>query len=240
MKYFTKEWFELCQKTSFHLNLVEDQKAEVFSEEYFQQVYHNELMDWLTLREEMYTIDFNKEETTEEFHNAFIVNQMILTKQLPETILEQIADLRVFALYKASRKVINAVTEYCEENKKSIKAIGEQYRSYYKEASASFDKEIIEDFRFHDCKVIKSIQNETNLTLILNNSGGFTDVDEVTFENFHLIKQDGLLENTWWLYEEVYKVNNRYEFHALLENRENELIDFIISADRVSFARKVS
>lgn len=240
MKYFTKEWFELCQKTSFHLNLVEDQKAEVFSEEYFQQVYHNELMDWITLQEEMYKIDFNKEETTEEFHNAFIVNQMILTKQLPETILEQIADLRVFALYKASRKVINTVTEYCEENRRSVKAIGEKYRSYYKEASASFDKEIVEDFRFHDCKVIKSIQNETNLTLILNNSGGFTNVVEVTFENFHLIKQDGLLENTWWLYEEVYKVNNGYEFHALLENRENELIDFIISADRVSFTCKVS
>ncbi|MEK4129574.1 DUF4085 family protein [Solibacillus sp. FSL W8-0474] len=240
MKYFTKDWFELCQKISFHLNLVEDQKAEVFSEEYFQQVYHNELMDWLTLREEMYTIDFNKEETTEEFHNAFIVNQMILKKRLPATILEQIADLRVFALYKASRMVINTVTEYCEENERSVKAIGERYRSYYKEALASFDKEIVENFRFHDCNVIKSIQNDTNLTLILNNSGGFTDVDEVTFENFDLIKQDGLLENTWWLYEEVYKVNNRYEFHALLENRENELIEFIISADRVSFNRKDS
>ncbi|MFJ7666635.1 DUF4085 family protein [Lysinibacillus sp. NPDC097195] len=74
--------------------------------------------------------------------------------------------------------------------------------------------------------------------LTLDNSGGFTDVDEVTFENFHLIKQDGLLENTWWLYEEVYKVNNQYEFHALLENGKNELKDFIISAERVYFTRK--
>ncbi|MGE7796430.1 hypothetical protein [Lysinibacillus fusiformis] len=80
MKYFTKEWFELSQKTSFHLNLVEDQEAELFSEEYFQQLYNSELMDWLTLREEMYTIDFNKEEATEEFDNVFIVNQMILKR----------------------------------------------------------------------------------------------------------------------------------------------------------------
>ena len=238
MKYFTKEWFELSQKTSFHLNLVEDQEAELFSEEYFQQLYNSELMDWLTLREEMYTIDFNKEEATEEFDNAFIVNQMILKRQLPQMILEQIADLRVFALYTASRKVINAVTKFCEENERSVNAIGENYRSYYKEASTSFDKEIVEDFRFHDCKVINLIQNDTNLTLTIDNSGGFTDVHEVTFENSHLIKQDGLLENTWWLYEEVYKVNNQYEFHALLKNGENELIDFIISAERVSFTRK--
>lgn len=241
MKYFTKDWFELCQKTSFHLNLEEEQKAETFSEEYFQQLYNSELMDWLTLREEMAliaSIAFNKEEATEEFHNAFIVNQAILKKGLPESILEQIADLRVFALYKATRKVINAVTNFCEENKRSVTTIGENYRSYYKEASISFDKEIVADFRFHDCTVIKSIQNDTNLTLTLDNTGGFTDVDEVTFENFHLIKQDGLLENAWWLYEEVYKVNNQYEFHALLENREMGLIDFIISADRVSFYSK--
>ena len=37
---------------------------------------------------------------------------------------------------------------------------------------------------------------------------------------------------------EVYKVNDKYEFHVLLENRKNELIDFIISADQVSFNRK--
>ncbi|AWE07637.1 hypothetical protein DCE79_09685 [Lysinibacillus sp. 2017] len=237
MKYFTKEWFELCQKTSFHLNLVEEQKAELFSEEYFQQLYNSELMDWLTLREEMETIAFNKEEATEEFHNAFIVNHVILKKKLPETILQQIADLRVFALYKATHKVINAVTKFCEENKRSVTTIGENYRRYYKEASISFDKDIVEDFRFHDCTIIKSVQNDTNLTLLLDNTGGFTDVDEVTFENFHIIKQDGLLENSWWLYEEVYKVNDNYEFHVLLENGEMELIDFIISAERVSFYR---
>jgi len=39
MKYFTKEWYELCQKTSFHLLLEEEKRAETFSEEYFQLLY---------------------------------------------------------------------------------------------------------------------------------------------------------------------------------------------------------
>ena len=238
MKYFTKEWFELCQKISFHLNLEEEKKAEIFSEEYFQQLYNIELINWLNFRKEIDSIDFNKEKATEEFYDIFIGNHSIIKKGLPATILEQIADIRVFALHKATREVIDAVKTFCENNKKAIKSVGADYRSYYKEASISFDKEIVENFGFHDCTIIKSIQNDTNLTLLLDNTGGFTDIDEVTFENFNIIKQDGLLENSWWLYEEVYKVNNRYEFHALLENRDNELIDFIISADRASFTRK--
>ena len=67
MKYFTKEWFVLCQKTSFHLNLMEEQKAEIFSEEYFQQLYTSELMDWLTLREEMYTMILIKKRQQKSF-----------------------------------------------------------------------------------------------------------------------------------------------------------------------------
>lgn len=241
MKYFTKEWFELGQKISFHLNIEEEKKAETFSEEFFKQLYNQELMNWVNLREEMASIAsevFYKEDAIEEFHNAFIVRQIILKKELPESILEQIADLRVFALYKATNKVINTLTKFCEENERSVTTIGENYRKYYKEAHTSFDKEIVEDFRFHDCTIIESIHNDTNLTLKIDNTGGFTDIDEVTFENFHVIKQDGSLEDTWWLYEEVYKVNDKYEFHVLLENRKNELIDFIISADQVSFNRK--
>uniref|UniRef100_UPI0020BFABA7 DUF4085 family protein n=1 Tax=Lysinibacillus sp. D4B1_S16 TaxID=2941231 RepID=UPI0020BFABA7 len=80
--------------------------------------------------------------------------QMILKRNFPRLTLAQIADLRVFALYTASRKVINALIKFCEKNERSVNAISENYRSYYKEASSSFDKEIVEDFRFHDCKVI--------------------------------------------------------------------------------------
>lgn len=242
----------MCQKTSFHLLLEEEKQAETFSEEYFQQLYHIEFNSWLTLQEEMDSIlksndtvnrdddnnnyePFNKEKAIEQFHDVFIYNQAILKKGLPETILEQIADLRVVALFKATRKVINAVTKFCEGNERSVTTTGENYGRYYKEASISFDKGIVENFGFHDCTIIKSVQNDTNLTLLLDNTGGFTDIAEVTFENFNIIKQDDLLEDTWWLYEEVYKVNDKYEFHILLQNKNMDLIDIIISAELISF-----
>lgn len=252
MKYLTKEWYELCQKTSYHLLLEEDQQAETCSEEFFQQLKNSELNSWLELQEEVNSLmkeqaesesnieyePFDRERVTEQFHQGFIINQEELKRDLPEDILNQIADIRVFALNKATRPVIDAVTKFCEENEKAVEATMEEYRTYFEKASASFDKEIVENFGFHDCIIEETVEkNPSSLKLVLNNSGGFTDIKEVTFENFEIIKQDGTLEDSWWLYEEVYKVNDKYEFHALLTNKEMGLIDFIISADKVSFKR---
>ncbi len=246
MKYFTKEWYELCQKTSFHLNLEEEKKAETFSEEYFQQLFNHELNNWLELQEEISSIlatnddhneyePFNRNLAIKQFHDGFIYNQHRLQNDLPETILKQIADIRVFALYKATRKVINALTKFCEQNERSVTATGATYRKYFKEASLSFEKDIVEHFGFHDCTITKSVQHDMSLTLYLDNSGGFTNIEEVTFENYKIIKQEGLLEDSWWLYNEIYKENDKYEFHVLLQNSDMELIDFIICADYVSF-----
>jgi hypothetical protein len=250
MKYFTKEWYELSQKTSFHLLLEEEKLAETFSEDYAQQLYNTELNSWLRLQEEVDSIikseivntdgnneyePFNKHKVIQQFNEGFIYNQEDLKKALPESILKLIADIRVFALNKATRTVINAVTEFCEDNERSVAATFEKYSRYLEEASNTIDKEIYEKFGFHDCTITKSVQNDMSLTLLLDNSGGFTNIDEITFENFKIIKQDALLEDSWWLYEEVYKVNDIYEFHVLLQNKKMGLIDFIISADQVSF-----
>ncbi|MOA15118.1 hypothetical protein D3C78_1352590 [compost metagenome] len=139
------------------------------------------------------------------------------------------------ALKKATRNVINAITQFCEDNERTVNTTIDNYKKYLTEASLSMDREIVENFSFHDCVIIKSILDEKYITLILDNTSGFTGIDEATFENVTIIKQDAGLENSWWLYEEVYKVNDRYEFHVLLENQEMGLIDFVFSAERAFF-----
>ena len=62
MKYFTKECYELCQKTGFHYRLEEDKRAEV-SEQYFKQLYESELNNWITLQEEINSIVLNSFQT---------------------------------------------------------------------------------------------------------------------------------------------------------------------------------
>ncbi len=251
MKYFTKEWYALCQKTSFHLGLEEEEQGERFSEEYFQRLYHTELQRWLTLQEEVAALmkhnttdhmayePFHRDQAIEQFHDRFVFQQEYLRRELPQSIINQIADIRVFALHKATRTVINAVADFCEENERSAAAASENYRKYIEVASSAIDQEILENFGFHDCTITTSIQEDMSLTLCLDNSGGVTTIDKVTFTNMKIIKQDGELVDSWWLYDEIYKVNDHYEFHVLLQNSKAGLIDFIIAAEQISFHRSV-
>ncbi|AFQ43542.1 DUF4085 family protein [Desulfosporosinus meridiei] len=252
MKYFTKEWYQTCQKTSFHLSLEEDKQAETFSEEYFHQLYDQKLKEWLSFMEQMppelieesmseaeilsqqvfYATDH---EEVENFHNIFMDNQERIQKTLPEAILKIIADIRVFVLDKASSEVIAAVTQYCEDNMRSVKRAIEQYQKHLKNVSNSFQRNILEKHNFHDCKVTGIKRTEDSL-LILLDSGGFTEIKEVLFEIYKIIKQDSLLENSWWLYDEIYDVDGRYEWHVLLQDENLELADFIISAENITFS----
>jgi hypothetical protein len=252
MKYFTKEWYELCQKTGIHLLLEEEEQAETFSEEYFQQLYSIKLNNWLDLQQKIAsyivkpeTVDgnyveyeqFGREKLIDGFYNQFIYNQEYIKKVLPHDILKDIADIRVFVLDKATRNVIDAVTQFCDENKKSVHKTIEKYKKYYKKALKSFDKNMVENIRFHDCMIVNSNKKDKCLTLFLDNTGGLTDIDEVVSENYNIINQDDLLESSCWLYDEIYKVNDKYELHALLQNKNMDLIDFIISVDNITFHR---
>lgn len=244
MKYFTKEWYELSQKTGFHLSLEEDKRAETYSEVFFQQIYGAKLQRWLHVQEEVAALmqnesnePFHREQAAEQFQASFVYRQEYLRKALPETILNRIADLRVFALDIATRDVIQAVTRFCEENERSVRSTVEQYGAYYKEASKAMDKEIVYHFGFHDCIITKAILRNDAITFLLDRSAGFTDIDEVIFEHAAFVKLEGEIENSWWLYEEVYKVDDKYEFHALLHQPEQGIIDFVISAERASYRR---
>lgn len=178
---------------------------------------------------------FDVEKASQQFHEAFIYNQEHIKKILPEEILKNIADIRVFVLDKASRKVIKAVTRFCEDNEKSVNRTIKEYQKYYKKVSRLFEKDIVENINFHDCNIIDIKQTEKSLSISFDNSGGFTDIDEMQLENYKIIKQDSLLQNCWWLYDEIYKINDKYELHVLLENKDRDLVEFTVSAEHICF-----
>lgn len=138
-------------------------------------------------------------------------------------------------LNKASKEIINSVTQFCKNNEATMLRTFKEYEKYFKEASKLFDREIACNINFHDC-IIKDIsETEGVLSIVFDNSGGFSNINELQFKNYKIIKQEGLLQNSWWLYDEVYKINDKYELHVLLQNKNNDLIEFIISADKLSF-----
>ncbi len=280
MKYFTKEWYGLCQKTSLHLLLEEAKEAETFSEEYFQQLYDQKLNEWLTLQQEIASVPFNdvlpdetenidesfsdkdkasreayqlkwetakvnynllepfnREKECDQFHKAFIYRQQDAQKKLPQEILKKIADLRVFVFDKASRLVIEDVTRFCEENRRLVEATRKEYGKYYENELKSFYKDIIDNIHFHYCDIKKMEENEKSLTITFDNPGFFTDIEEMKLENFRIIKQDALLEDAWWLYEEIYIIDGKYELHALLQDKSLGLIEFTVLAENILFKK---
>lgn len=240
MNYFTKEWYELCQNTSGNLHLEEDEQAESFSEEYFQQLYNQKLTEFLGSWKEITRIThdpFDSEKLSRQFEEGFIYNQEHIKKILPTEILKMIADIRVYVLDKASRQVINDVTIFCKNNKKLVNRTITEYNNYYKKALKSFDKDMVENIHFHDCRVIDIKQTEQSLSILFDNSGGFTDIYEIQFENYKIIKQDALLQNAWWIYDEIYKTNGKYELQVLLQNKDMNLVEFSVSAEHIYFKK---
>ncbi|WP_282804712.1 DUF4085 family protein [Clostridium tetani] len=250
MKYFTKEWYKLSQNTSYHISLEEEKSAEVFSEEYFQELYKGKLKRSLENKKRInkYILQlgeeskipyepFNEEKESNKFHEAFLYNQEHMKKVLPEEILKKIADIKVFILDKASHEVIKAVTKFCKNNEKLVEKTFEEYQKYYEKALKTFDKHIVENINFHDCNVIDVKQTKESLKILFDNSGGFTNINEIQFENYNIIKQDDILQGSWWIYDEVYKVDDNYELHVLLQNKNKDLIEFVASFEQISFKR---
>ena len=249
MKYMTKEWFDASQKSGFYLTLKASKKAETFSEEFYQELYKREEKKYLKMAKDFFETDietafdefieedfcdddeeFDPEKEKENF-KFYLRNSLKNYKSLfPEDVFKKVADTRVLALGVVSPEVKADITKYCKDNEKMVKRA-------MKECSKQFQKEFksgAPDFArmdLHDCQVTSFKKKGKNYILSVDNSDGFTDITEVRFVNCKIVKQDAPLHGAWYLYDEIYKVDDHYEIHALLMKK--ELIDLIIEADDV-------
>lgn len=59
------------------------------------------------------------------------------------------------------------------------------------------------------------IVGEKDIVMHLDRSGGFTDFNTITFAAPEILKQEGSIVGSTWLYEELYQTENGYEAHIL-------------------------
>ncbi|WP_373887448.1 DUF4085 family protein [Desulfosporosinus nitroreducens] len=71
--------------------------------------------------------------------------------------------------------------------------------------------------------------------MIFDNSGSFTNITKMHLDNYEIIRQESLLQNLLWVNDEIYKTNGKYELHVMLRNKNDGLIEFIVSAEHISF-----
>ncbi|MGE5627914.1 MAG: DUF4085 family protein [Solirubrobacterales bacterium] len=241
MKYFTKDFYQLFDYVPYLLE--EEKQAECFSEEYFLKLYSEKVEEMLKAMEQLPSHlrdykPFDRDKEAKNFYD-YINDHKKIKNILPNYILREIADLRVFMLGKASRNVVNALYQLHEEKEKYSQNVAEEYRTYYKQASKLFLPEIVENLHFHDCFIKEINKNENELKILFDNSGSQSPIEQVIFENYKIIKCEDLLENSWWIYEEIYKSNDIYELHVLLQKKDMKLIEFIISFENIKFHKKM-
>lgn len=177
--------------------------------------------------------DFDSEQEKKNFKRALRHNVKYLRENLPDYILQKIADIRVLALNRASADIKKDITTYCKANEKAVESATMTYWKEYKKSFKNCKLAFTENFNFHDCKVTSCCKKGKNIVLTLDNSGGFTTISQIVFKNCSILKQDTLLHGAWWLYDGIYKTNGGYEIHILL--LKNELIDFIVNVADVEY-----
>ncbi len=258
MKYCTKEWYEMTQRTGFHLLLKVNEKAEKFSEGFYNFVYaqrekeeleiaeesskarfedYFDQLDFATLeeynkaREKFTPPKFNPEDIKAKFAKAQEYNIELLERSLPEYILEKVADIRVLALDYCTNEVKWLIENYCKENEKRTEEVMNELMIA---EQREFDGEMPEFTKesFHDCE-ISAVEKDGGNIVLRFNKGGFTDCKGVIFKNAEIIQQDGEVIGAYWLYDEVFKVENKLEIHALLAG--DDLEYFTIKCEDTEF-----
>ena len=238
MRFLTKEWYQTMTDGSLGVQLRADDRAAVFSEELYQQVRAEKLKEWLAdLREyleEAYD-EAAERQRFAEFHSRELEDFQTRT---PAEILSKVADIRVLALGLCTEEVYRDFEDYwarCKtQTEKTMKEAWDLQRTQ------GLDKVWTGGHSLHD-SLVQSVKREgedlviefdrENDPELLEELGEvvflFPEIKAIRFRDAEILKREQPLENTWWLYDEIWKTDRGYEVHALLW-RENDVFELTI------------
>jgi len=226
MKYMTKEWYKTMQNTSDYLIIRHvGEKYNKVSEEIFKELYTKEKQ----IKDKIF--HFGEPKMYKDF-NDYFNSSLNRIRKLPDTILNEVSDVRLLALGYATQKNYDRIKEYCINNSKIVEKTVDDYAKYikkeFKNKIPNFEKE-----SFHDSQITNFIHKGNDYIFELDNEGSFTEINNIIFKNAEIIKQEFSIKDARWLYNEIYKIGDKYEIHLLLWASNDELIDFILTCDDI-------
>jgi hypothetical protein len=155
---------------------------------------------------------FDEDKSRKEFCDRQGFLQSDNTDRLPEAVYSQIADPRVFALGYCTEDILNQLKKYSRQNKKRVDKISSECRKMLKKQDVP--EALSKRFAFHDCKVI-NIEYGNDIAFYFDTRGGFTESNKIVFHDAKIIKQESSVEESIWLYQELYRNTSGYEAHML-------------------------
>lgn len=224
MKYFTKEWYETCQNSGWHLNLSVSKNAEEFSDDYYRDLYTRRRRAFVKEQKEMAEAKgeaFDKVAAEVDFMQLHEKTVTRMEESLPLEIRAEVADIRVLALDIATKEVRQKLKAWCEGNKKEADA-----------KVAGYDGLKLEE---NLCgSIIRTMEMKTDaLTFKLEGS----DVKKVVFKNYKVMEQGGYVLGAEWLQQEVYEAEGGNEYHALLMKKDGKLAYLTVFAEEIEFVK---
>ena len=116
MKYFTKEWYADTLVADMCFQLKSTPKAAKVNEKFFNSLYNGQ-KKWFVRSEKIIAksnkATFDPIAAEEAFKANFNENLEFVKANIPQSILEKVADVRVLALGSASREVTDEIVRFC-------------------------------------------------------------------------------------------------------------------------------
>ena len=174
---------------------------------------------------------FDENQCRQEFlENQSITIQYRQNEIMQYGLLEQIADIRVFALGYCTSSILDQLKRISQQNEEEVNRISQACTIAAK--AEQIPAEICEKFGFHDCKVT-DYSVGSDITIQFDNSGGFTNYDKVTFVDAVILQQEEPIIGSMWIYHELYRTENGYEVHVLLWGDGDEIPELTLSCSDI-------
>lgn len=156
---------------------------------------------------------FDDEKCRERFKFIQEIAIKETVNKVPHKLFQQIADVRVFSLGYCTKDIFKQLKTLSVINEKEIDRIFNEYSKVQDEEN--IPQLIKERFGFHDCELTEYTVGKKDIILRMDTSGGFTNFNEIIFTESEIIKQEGQILGSIWLYEELYRTEDGYEVHIL-------------------------
>ncbi len=228
MQFFTKSWYHAMQSPFYGPALQSDPQAEHFSEAYYRKLYREEKARYYA---EMDT--FSIPVKPHSFYTEFRSQTKRLLSDLPQYILDEVADIRVLALHHCSQTVKEMITFYnakCQNQVDgAIKAYAEHERVQFAKKRPSF----LDDFVLHDCLAtsFRKKGNDYHLLFSSDMNSNMHGIKRVIFKKATVLQKEKPLSGAWWLYEEVHKTEDGYEIGVLFDKK--DVFEFSIKCNDI-------
>ena len=188
---------------------------EVMSEEEFEAL-RKQLLEEEQNQQDVEIEPYDEEASTNDFLEMHQDEIEELKENLPKEILDEVADIRVLAHGVATEKVKALVDKYSQECEMKFEKPFNEYNKHWYSIADKVPAHIKENYNFHDCAILKMTKCGNDIVFELDNSGGFTNINKITYKDA-VILENNFVGGCYWIYDEMYLCDKGYECHIAVD-----------------------